>query len=71
MITDDLLCKDMISRRSVKYLRAIKACREERGPTVYTDETNIHTSHTTSHSGLTGRIEGSYFQRTSHYRQCW
>jgi len=34
----------------VKYLRAIKACRGERSPFVYADDTYIHTSHTTSHA---------------------
>jgi len=33
----------------VKYLRAIKAYREEERPIVYTDETYIHSSHTTSY----------------------
>ena len=31
---------------TVKYLRAIKAYTEERRPIVYTDETYIHSSHT-------------------------
>jgi len=39
---------DMRSLR-VKYLRAIKAYREEVRPVVYTDETYIHNSHTTSY----------------------
>ena len=34
----------------VKYLRAIKAYREEGRPTVYTDETYIHSSHTSSYA---------------------
>jgi hypothetical protein len=34
---------------SVKYLRAIKAYREEGRQVVYTDETCIHSSHTTPH----------------------
>ena len=34
----------------VKYLRAITAYREEGRPIVYTDETYIHSSHTTSYT---------------------
>jgi hypothetical protein len=34
----------------VKYLRATKAYREEGRPTVYADETYIHSSHTTSYA---------------------
>jgi len=32
----------------VKYLRAIRAYREERRPIVYADETDVHSSHTAS-----------------------
>lgn len=42
---------------TVKYLRAIKAYREEGRPIVYANETYIHSSHTTSHAwddGLVG-----------------
>jgi hypothetical protein len=35
---------------SVKYLRAVKAYREEGRPIVYVDETYIHSSHTTSYA---------------------
>jgi len=34
----------------VKYLRAIRAYREEGRPIVYADETHVHNSHTTSHA---------------------
>ena len=34
----------------VKYVRAIKAYREEGLPIVYADETYSHSSHTTSHA---------------------
>jgi len=34
----------------VKYLRAIRAYREEGRPTVYGNETYINSSHTTSHT---------------------
>jgi len=34
----------------VKYLRAIRACREEERPIVYADDTYIHSSHTTSYA---------------------
>ena len=34
----------------VKYIRAIRAYREEGRPIVYADETYIHSSHTTSHA---------------------
>ena len=34
----------------VKYLRAIRAYREEGRPIVYSDETYIHSSHTTSYA---------------------
>jgi hypothetical protein len=42
----------------VKYLRAIKAYREEGRPVVYTNETYIHSSHTTPHEWNDGSGAG-------------
>jgi hypothetical protein len=42
----------------VKYLRAIKAYREEGRPIVYADETYVHSSHTTSNAWDDGSAAG-------------
>jgi hypothetical protein len=49
--------RDIRSLR-VKYLRAIKAYREEGRPIVYADETYSHSSQTTSHAWDDGSEAG-------------
>ena len=50
LITESLSWKDTISGHSVKYLRTVRAYREEVRPIVYVDETYINSSHTSSYA---------------------
>jgi hypothetical protein len=55
----------------VKYLRTIKAYREDGRPTVYADETYIHSSHTTSYEWDDESGAGLKAPISKGRRPCW